>query len=602
MPVVNQTISYILLILIVAGILLPAAILADADDYRYYSRISIENSTGSDKTAPFTFPINAQALADNGWVQDDFEDIKLLSGSTEKYISAMNTSATNAVWRMGWDTVPASSVMNRYLWMGNTSATRNQVWITSATDTMTATPNATLDITTELTVAGSFYITSTPTGTQGLISKAGAYSLETTSSTYTFNIFPSTSATNHQSPNNSGDLTQIIGSVGGAHYLCVDDPPPLGAGADATYIYEDNSIAVWKTDLFQLTSLTVTCGDIEKIEVYFRSKSAAGATPDVRPILTLNSATTTGSTVNPGAAWANYSEELGRPGGGDWTLEDFEDLQAGIQMKRNIGADVPFCSQFYILVYFPNICTETANSVGLWENVRGTYNGATLSLYVDDILQSSATLSVTIATSSNPVVFADFNGYCDDIYIGDTDTETPNKVAEYTFEPLEIDGTTIEDVTSNTNTITYSLASNPANVDIEMDKITPYLLSYYTGEGVSGEDPTGIELDFPDEPDTPFDDADFNIIPGSGFINDQLDGADIPRALFWYTLIILIAIGVGFLAFDKIRDIMATAIATAGALIIGAVTDMGIGYVDILAVAIVMTALYIRRETSTGRL
>lgn len=607
MQVVKQTFCYLSLLVVIVGVLAPAGILADAS-YRYYCRITVDNTAGSSGvTEPFYFLINADSLADAGWIQDDFQDIKLVSGSTEQYLTITNTGSTTAKWRMDFTTVSAGNTVNRYLWFGNTTATRNQVWISSSTDTMSASDDATLDITTDLTVAGSFYITNTPSGTIDLISKSGAYQLQGTSSSIVFSIDLVTPVDFYLIPNGSGSLTQLdAAQPAGYHWAVVGDGPPL-VTPDADYVMDQSTLdGILKYDLYNLTSLSSTLSAYldtpTSMSICFTGYGNA-TTEYERPIWQLGGTTAYGTSIELPSGWTSHTQTMTRPGGGEWQMDDLEDLQAGIGLNWVTAAgNWPRCGQVYVTGQLSRAFISVPITIGEWTDVRGSYDGSTLSLYVNDILQASATVSSSIQKSESPVLFCDFDGYADNIYIGDTDTETPNKVAEYTFEPLDISATTIQDVSSNTNTISYTWMSNNGDVDITVDKVTPYDLSYYSGETVSSDDPEGIPLEFPDEPDNAFDDASFNVIPGSGFINDQLDGAEIPRALFWYTLIMLIAIGAGFLAFDMIRDIMATAIATAGCLIIGAVTDMGIGYVDILAIAIVMIALFARREHSTGRL
>lgn len=604
MPVVRETLAFTLIVILVfvAG---AVGILADADDYRYYSRITIENDGGTDITSPFSFTINAKSLSDAGWVQPDFEDIKLLSGSTEKYIVVTDTSATNAAWRMAWDTVSASSVINRYLWMGNTSATRNQVLVTTTSDSYTIADDASLDINIDLTIEGDFYFTETPTGTNYLIYKDKNYELTATSGTITFKIYSLVDPTYYLYPNGTGSLTQWA-NIGGAptNWEAVLDTQPLG-GSDATYVAESGAIGVYATDYYHLDN--VDYGDVAfaSLKVYHRGARQGTTTGKYYAVWLLNGTTGTGAQRTPAPAytWFDYNDTMTRPGGGTWQNSDIVDLQIGVYGDNGASGDIPMVSEMYVAVTVDSVWISMPLETGTWQNIKGTFDGSSLNLYKNDILQSTtSTVPGGLATSGSPVYVAQFDGYCDNIRIGDTDTGTPTWQAEYNFEPLEIDDTTIEDVTSNTNTITYAWTVNPGNIEIDLDKITPYFLAYYTESGISAEDPEGIDIDFPSEPSNAYDDAGFNIIPGSGFINDQLDGAEIPRALFWYTLILLIVIGIGFFVFDKIRDIMATAIATAGAMIIGTVTEMGIGYVDIIAVAIVMIALYIRREHSTGRL
>jgi hypothetical protein len=201
-------------------------------------------------------------------------------------------------------------------------------------------------------------------------------------------------------------------------------------------------------------------------------------------------------------------------------------------------------------------------------------------------------------TNTEPVHVAEFNGKIDDLTI----VKSGSTVMSLDFEPENISATVISDTTPSNNDVTYSLAAMSGDLDVTVGKLTPYILSYYTGTAASGTS-SYVPVDWPDEPTQLLGDDDtYEGFPGAGFINDFLADADIPRAFFWLTLFFLLMMGLGYVIYDKTHDILGIALLVGAVLVMQAVTDMGIGVIDILMLAICFAALFIRREHSTGRL
>lgn len=602
---VKETIAFIFIVIFLSALCI-VPLIADVTDYRYYSRVDIQNEGSTDVTGRLTFTINTESLGDAGYVQPDFEDVILSSGSVEENILLTNTSSPSAIWRTDTTTIPANGIITKTLWMGNSSATRNQEWIADEDDSVYVEDATSLDITTNLTVEGTFKLSATPSVSKHLISKTGNYQLFATKIIGTplwgFTVFKLNTSGTTTTINPNGDSTplELTPSTGTTHYTLVSD------SSDATYNYTLST--AYKEDSYDMDISPIqTYSDINSVTVHWRYRTSHTATATYsKPVLRLGSDSTIGAEKSDlSGNWQNESEALTRPGGGSWSWEDLAYLQIGIQLKTTGGVYSCDCAEVYAVINYDildDYNVITVATVRTQETVKGTYDGSYIRLYVDGQLKTTGTVSGSLNTNSGRMYLADFDGLCDNLRVGDTNVGTPTWQAIYTFEPDEISGSTIEDTSSNTNTATYTFADNPDDITVTVGKVTPYILAYYTGGGISGEDPEGIPIDLPDEPDSAYDDAGFDVIPGATFINEHLDTAEIPRALFWYTAMLLLAIGIGLFSFDKIRDIVAVAIASIAALLIAAATDMGIGFLDILSFAIVMVALFVRREHSTGRL
>lgn len=579
--------------------------------YTYYIPVTITNSNDTQYSGRLLAEINADNLTENEYIQSSGEDIQLTNGSTIQDITAGNLNGSAATWILDYQTVGPNATTVRNIWTGNPDAIRDQVWISSSTDTMTVLDDPSLDITTDLTVEGDFYCTSNnipvlPYG-ELLASKTGNYRLVNYSflgnNMTAFVVFTEASTGNSGTPSvNADGPTLELNPITGSHYTRIND------SNDATYVYTASTS--YLLDLYDINELDDVdwFSDINSISLFWRYRTnQVAVSAYTKPVIKIGSTSTIGSEKSDSSgSWVNESQTLTRPSSGTWSWDDLQNINFGIYAKSGSASYQCQISEVGLSINYDSLnayYTYTSMANNAWRNVRGNYDGSAVELYIDDILAYSATLSGSLNTNDTQLSIAQFNGYADNIYIGDTDTDTPVKVAEYTFEPTEISGTTIEDVTSNTNTITYSLDANPAGITVTVGKLTPYLVAAYSGGATSDTNGGGIPVHMDDEPSGFYgDDDEYTGLPGSSFINSLLDETDIPRGVFWNLIFLAIAIGFTTLIYDRTRDIIGIIIVALGVLILQAAMHMGVGIVDILLVLVFYIALYGRRETKTGGL
>lgn len=144
-------------------------------------------------------------------------------------------------------------------------------------------------------------------------------------------------------PNGVGDYTNIAKEepADAIHWTLVDDPP---ASPDdlSTYVYSTDAAQV--KDAYDLVDHTTESGTINSVKVYFRTISEGNF---VQPFLRLGTDETAGTEITATASWVTYSEILARPGGGDWSWTDIDNLQVVIGLRK---FDTAFCTQIYIEV------------------------------------------------------------------------------------------------------------------------------------------------------------------------------------------------------------------------------------------------------------
>ncbi len=150
-------------------------------------------------------------------------------------------------------------------------------------------------------------------------------------------------------PDGAGDYTNIANAVPAvAHYINVAD------AVDATVVHTQ-SVPEQK-DAYTLQNSTIPAGrTINSVTVYYRIEDAnggGGGTGEARPYVRLNGLETTGAWQAAPAAWQTYSEALLRPGGGDWSTDDLNNLQVAIGLKVTDALDWAYLTQTYIAIQY----------------------------------------------------------------------------------------------------------------------------------------------------------------------------------------------------------------------------------------------------------
>ncbi len=154
-------------------------------------------------------------------------------------------------------------------------------------------------------------------------------------------------------PNGAGDYTNISNVVGAAtHWEAVDDP--VAAPDDNTTYVNTQSLSEEK-DAYALLNTSISADAIiARVIVFYRfatdnAASYAYCTPSLR----LGTDESLGSQVFKNAVtYGTYSEELDRPGGGNWAVSDLDDLQVVAGISIDNVANQARLTQMYVKVEY----------------------------------------------------------------------------------------------------------------------------------------------------------------------------------------------------------------------------------------------------------
>jgi len=155
-------ISMLLMTVMVMATALPAN--AVLSGYAYTAKITFQNSDTSAYSGRIFLDMNGSGLVTGGWIQPDADDVAIEYGSQEE-LTTKDLEITSSVWLMDYTTVPASTSIIKWLYMGNSTATNDQVWIASGSDTMTVTDHADLDPQVEFMMNATITLINEPPGT-----------------------------------------------------------------------------------------------------------------------------------------------------------------------------------------------------------------------------------------------------------------------------------------------------------------------------------------------------------------------------------------------------------------------------------------------------
>lgn len=576
-----------------------------ASGYRYYVRIDIHNTGEATVTDRVQITMPADTLVDDSYIQADAEDVALTAAGVAQDITAKDLGSDSAVWLLDYVTLGAGYQVSRHIWMGDPSAARDQVWIGIEDDAVTVADAASLDITTGLEIDADIYLDDLPSGERNILSKQGNYALTVDSSD--FNLYAFTGeATETLYPNADGaSHTCYVNSNPGTanNYQEVDETP----ASDADYVNTpDSGIPNTGEDIYNLDNSGLGDTDyIYSVTVHYRSMTIGydgTATPEVY----LGSTSYYGDASNLTGSFVSYSYTwFTNPATGKrWDDDDLDSLQAGISLycHKEFSTDVTYCSQLYVTVDYSSaaqyVVSSISASTGSWVAIEATYNGTALAI-TDGSSSDSNPLVGALNTSTDDLLLFDLTAKLDSVIIKSAGTAVLN----FEFEPDEISADTITDLSASSNDATYSLQSMNGDLDVTVNKMSPYLVASYTG-AISYEEPLGLSIALPDEPENfTNDDGTYDGFPGSLWINAVLDDLNVPRGAFWLTLFFTVMLMVGFVTFDKARgDIIALIVVIVAIGIIQTVWGMGLGYIDLLMLMVPMIAMYIRREKRTNAL
>jgi hypothetical protein len=513
--------------------------------YSYSSNILISNSTGTAYTSRIKFQVPALNLVTGNYIQSDGEDARITDSSgIEESSLVKNLTSNTAYWTTDIISIPAHGDVNRTLWTGNTTATKDQSWIGSDGDTNTIADAADLDITTNLTLKTDIYVPSLPATEKKIISKDGAYELAVDNTNFIFKTWLNATSVEYLRPNGAGDSTQLSPSVG-TNWQTVDEDPV--SDADYNQTVTDGA----ETDYYNLGATALTASDqIVSVTAYHRSAGSIAGACHATPLLRLAGVTTTGATVHVGDyafAYNLYGEVLDRPGGGSWTIADLNSLQVGITLQDDPGLATRISQEYVGVTYRTPRLSQIAATTGAWKTIICMYDGDDQVITDGALIDTDDVTDGALATNSNNISVAIVTAKFDSLKIGDTSIIAPVWKANFEFEPDEISATTINDLSAGgLNDITYSLGANPAGITVTLGSLTS------TDETTTIEGEALIEAGALGELNSPGNTTGDpeNVGPGTDFdtfVNVIPDTTDTPAYMVWvwlYVFCMLITVAI----------------------------------------------------------
>ena len=460
-------------------------IFAAYSDCAYYITVTVSNnSSTSYPNLRVVYDVNPASLVAGGYMQVDADDVYLTSSSSVLYSTALNMTGDGVHW-LGVVNAPAHSNQQLRLYTGWVAAAgRNQPWLAASGDVGTVADSASLEVPIDLTVSANLTVPAAPTGTNTIINRAGEYRMSVNATSYIFGVSkPGTAYTYGMVPTGAGFATDIASVVpaGLAHWAAVGD-----SGNDTSYVY---TTAADQSDYYTLSAFSLPAGyTISSLDIVARCKNPGAGTSNVYGFFRLGSTDgAASSTTITSTSFGNKTlTAVARPGGGNWTSTDLVSLQVGLRLQWVTTS--AWCSEVQVVVNY-KAPTETSVSSAITpsatsHNVKGSYNGTAVDLYVDGVRTATTALVGTLAYGTNSTVSVlGFDGLIDDLRVGSGSVVTPTWVATYQFEAAQVNSGQIMDQSGNGNTITYTLAGMPANTGTAVGSLTPITLYISTSVG-----------------------------------------------------------------------------------------------------------------------
>lgn len=601
-------------------------VFADGDGYHYRLSVDIINSNTSSKTARIAIPINAKGLVDNKYIQADAQDVSM--GSYD--CMATDLTSNTAKWYTDIVTIPPQSTISRTFYLGDSTATRDQTFISYDGDTITAVDDDSLDITTNLTLTADVYLDSLPTEEKAIISKDGAYELSVDDTNYNFSVIVeeyddtgaiySSASDNYLFNNNASYATArtaATGSLGGGTSAAIGQnfsgglytPYRAGFYFNTSGIPDDAVVTAANLHLYGMSDSSTTA----EFDLVIRSGQPTYPHDPmaVGDYLYTQYAGDGGSINTTSFVTAAYNTIPLNATGLEW-INVTGTTKLMVISSRDINGNTPTGAEM-VLVYTTDwggtandpyldityyVPTEysvsAAATTDAWKTVKGTYDGSNAKIYVDEVEKDSEALTGNIPSNANNVIFMEAQGKYDNLKIGGSSIETPTWVTNYAFEPDEISSTTITDLSESTNDASMTLEGNPAGVTVsvrDLQVVSPNQAASTTSEYVSP-----FVTATPNMPDNYYDEDDYSKLPGAAIINNFLDMVGIPQSFFWVPVICGAAIAIGLYTYGKSRSLLAEGAAVIGIVAFAAGLGM-IGWWYIVVSAIIMFAIMLKQHS-----
>ncbi|MFH1290290.1 MAG: hypothetical protein ABIH92_02675 [Nanoarchaeota archaeon] len=123
---------------------------------------------------------------------------------------------------------------------------------------------------------------------------------------------------------------------------CVND------SSDSSYVYETG--APWVEDIYDIANVSSGSGSINNVTVYVRMQRGGSSGPAGKTIIYTDQAYY-GAERSLETSWADYSDTYAtNPGGGAWTWDAVNSMQAGVTLKGGSGTREGRCSEVWVVV------------------------------------------------------------------------------------------------------------------------------------------------------------------------------------------------------------------------------------------------------------
>lgn len=425
----KKRIAFYITLLIIMITTLATPVLAS-----YYANISVTETAGNTYgNLPLSVSVDNTNLASNYYIRNDGLDTRVtMASGTELPWMVVDDKVMTVV-----PAVPPYSLGNYHYTTGNATI-KNMDIITGQDGYITTADAEALEPGDNFSIETSGYVDTTALG-EDIFNKSGAVSLSvspTTSGTITAKINPGAGNVvkyNYLYP--SADVLTEIAQVfpSGSHYSTIDDPYN---SLDITdFVYTGNT--TFEKDRYGLTSTILDSHDIiSEVRVYFYAvvSGGSGGYGYFIPHLYLNSTEQAGTQENVACGYqAALNQVISKPGGGDWTVDDLNNLNVGMSIKCSTSG------------YFTELCQLY---------IKITYT---------DVSVSEDSISITGASSGDHTYTTGYDG---------------------TYLYLQMDGDSSWDGVKSKRIISYAVPSNNSNNWIWGSNATPYF--NYIKEVVNG--------------------------------------------------------------------------------------------------------------------
>lgn len=389
----------------------------EPDDLDFSLPACLTNSTGSALThSPFPATINADEMSSGGFTQNSFADLVAVTGNGEEVgLLAQDVTSTSATWWVEADAISDGQTRCWEIHMGG-AVSNPQRMVLTATDTVTVSDAASLDIDDDLTMESLGTVLRTLPGSEVcLVCKEDAYELVVNSTTVTARISFEDGGSEFEFPNATGSTANLTANGCAQNWDCMDSQD-----SDTSYVSQSSGGAT-AIDYYNFADITIpgTLVSVDTVDVSINARhtgSCGATTPQVGGRIRIDGDETIPSAQNITLdVYAQYDfTGLAKPGGGTWTEQDLNDLEIGLSLRSGSSCDARATAMFVQIAYTYIDTAEVSHSpiaVDTEYDFRATHDGSTLRLYVDGTEEASTALAESIATNANDVTVSGITGW-----------------------------------------------------------------------------------------------------------------------------------------------------------------------------------------------